>query len=256
TSDSVTLILRYVPQGLEEEHPDKVRQKFGLPEDIVSDCGPQFTSRVCRELLERLNITEEAHQNLSKAIANYKRKADVKRGQTPQYVSGQQVWVSTKDGRSGPSGKLEVKYEGPYTILWWINDVTYHVGLPRHRKASQAFHVSALKLVVEGPLTEEGHPLGSPPSPIDIVGGRAYRVRVLLDSHRRGKGLQYLIDWEGFGPEKRFWILSSQVLDPDLTTSFHWEHPKKPAPRQPDQPHISRQAGSSGGFCHKRLVHS
>ncbi|KAK1788777.1 hypothetical protein P4O66_002584 [Electrophorus voltai] len=34
----------------------QVFRQFGLPEDIVSDWGPQFTSRVWRELLGKLNI--------------------------------------------------------------------------------------------------------------------------------------------------------------------------------------------------------
>ncbi|KAK1795749.1 hypothetical protein P4O66_001228 [Electrophorus voltai] len=35
----------------------QVFRQFGLPEDIVLDRGPQFTSRVWKELLDKLNIT-------------------------------------------------------------------------------------------------------------------------------------------------------------------------------------------------------
>ncbi|KAK1797509.1 hypothetical protein P4O66_000801 [Electrophorus voltai] len=35
----------------------QVFHRFGLPEDIVSDRGPQFTSWICKELLGKLNIT-------------------------------------------------------------------------------------------------------------------------------------------------------------------------------------------------------
>ncbi|KAK1794637.1 hypothetical protein P4O66_001353 [Electrophorus voltai] len=64
-----------------------------------------------------------------------------------------------------PGGPLALwaKYEGPYTITSRVNEVTYRLGLPGHSQASRAFHVSALKPVVEGPLSEKGGPLGAPP---------------------------------------------------------------------------------------------
>ncbi|KAK1792066.1 hypothetical protein P4O66_001843 [Electrophorus voltai] len=179
--------------------------QFGLTEDIVSDRGSQFSLQVWKELLGKLNITvglmsgyhpkangqwcqcnervwEETHQHLCKAVPAYTREADRRRGETPQYEMGQKVWVATKDSRAGPTGKLVVKYAGPYAITGRVNNVTYKVGLPGSSQASRAFHVSALKLVAEGPLVEESGVSEPPSPPLETEGGPAYRVQTLLDS--------------------------------------------------------------------------
>ncbi|KAK1789716.1 hypothetical protein P4O66_015612, partial [Electrophorus voltai] len=226
-----------------------------LPKDIVSDQGPQFTSRVWKELLGKLNIMvsltsgyhpqaneqvervnwpeadrwcqesewtwEETHQNLCRAIPGYKRKADKKRGETPKYEIRQKVWASTRDGRAGATGKLKARYEGPYSTTGRVNEVTYRVGLTGSSQASRAFHVSSLKPVREGPFTEEGDSPEIPPLPLVMAEDPVYRVHSLLNSRRRGWGLQYLVDWKGYGPEEHCWVPASQVLDPDLIASFH-----------------------------------
>ncbi|KAK3526549.1 hypothetical protein QTP70_030771, partial [Hemibagrus guttatus] len=131
-----------------------------------------------------------------------------------------------------PCRKLSPRFTDLFTILRQINPVTYKLQLPPEYRIHPTFHVSLLKPHHPSvfPSTEPGGDVAEPPLPLLLDDGAAYGVKEILDSQRRGGQLEYLVDWEGYGPEERSWIPRDDILDPNLLETFHSTHPHRPAP--------------------------
>ncbi|KAL0176566.1 hypothetical protein M9458_028896, partial [Cirrhinus mrigala] len=185
---------------------------------------------------ESERVWDSAHHHLQQAIRRDKHFADARRRIAPLYQPGDSVWLSTRDLRLRlPCRKLSPRYIGPFKILRQINDVTFQLQLPPRYRIHPTFHVSLLKPYFPSATETPGAEAGTPPPEI-LDQPSIYTVNQILDSRRRGGRMEYLIDWEGYGPEERSWVPRDDVLDPSLLTDFHRDHPERPAPRGRGRP--------------------
>ncbi len=198
----------------------------------------------------------QAHLHLRHAVRRNQVQADRHRRHNPEYHVGQWVWLSARDLRLHlPCRKLSPRYVGPFQITRQITPVSFELNLPNHYRISPTFHVSLLK-PTDDPGEGPEEPLeDADPLPISREEEEIYQVRELLDSRRRGRTLQYLVDWEGYGPEERSWVDTEDILDPSLVEEFHRDHPERPAPRPRGRPRRRppprfRSRSQGGGLCH------
>ena len=160
-------------------------------------------------------VWKAARRTLLKTVSEMKRFADRRHRPAPCLSMGQKVWLLAWDiPLRTTCPKLAPWYIGPFPITRILTPTAVRLGLPPPLSCIHpVFHISRIKPYVTSDLHP---PAKAPPPPRLIDGDHVYTVRRLLKVRNRGGGRQFLVQWEGYGPEENSWIPERHVLDPPL----------------------------------------
>jgi len=123
---------------------------------------------------------------------------------------------------SALSRKLAARFIGPFVVERVVNPVTYRLKLPASLKIHPVFHVSMLQPWRVDSEFPAHQPALTRPPPVDVADHR-FLVEQLLDKRTRGRRVEYLVRWEGYGPEDDLWEPAHHI-DSDLIADFEASH--------------------------------
>ncbi|CAF4895233.1 unnamed protein product [Pieris macdunnoughi] len=105
-------------------------RQLRLPADIVTGRPPDTPESVTEYAADLRNKLHEIHEHVrasqSKISETTKIRYDRKTNHI-EFKEGSQVWLHNPTKRKGKSPKLQADWDGPYTIITKINDVTYRI---------------------------------------------------------------------------------------------------------------------------------
>ena len=195
---------------------------YDLRFDPLSDIPVSSPSAIVKaknlhELHDLLKINLSHSQKAAEKYYNLKRK------DLSPFSVGDLVWLLARNIKTqAPTKKLAHRRLGPYKVTAVINPVAYRLALPPEARIFNVFHISLLE---KYKVPRNPSPLPSLPV---LESENMYEIAAFLDSRLRNGKVEYFIDWSGYGPEDRTWIvLDDPNAFPELL-EFHRRFPSKP----------------------------
>jgi len=145
-----------------------------------------------------------------------------KKRRNPQGLKvGDHVWLENKNIQSNrPSKKLDNKRYGPFRVLKDIGSGVFQLELPEGWMIHNVFNKDLLTRCVE-PKFKGQHKEPAPP-PTIINEEEEYEVEEVWKHRTRGRGMQYLVHWKGYGDEHDQWITESGLPHAKQAIEDYW----------------------------------
>jgi hypothetical protein len=178
------------------------------------------------------NLHTELRAEIAYAQAAHAEQANKTRYPDPVLELGDRVWLRWKHVKTTrPSGKLDYKLIGPYTILERVGSRAYTLDLPPSIQLHPVFHISLLEPAEPDSEPIPGH-IQPPPPPVIIDNEKEWELEEIVDSRQYRNQLQYRVKWTGFHDQDKAWYPAMNFENSqDAVQQFHTRYPQKPAPR-------------------------
>src|SRR5882757_3702611 len=164
---------------------------------------------------------------MEKAAESMKRFYNRKHHPSRKYTEGQRVWLDAQNLKTfRPSKKLDQKKLGLFKVIKKIGRSAYQIQLPASWTRIYLVFNEVLLTPVDNPqFVQQIEP--EPPGPINMEGETEYEVEEVVSSWKRGRGIQYLIKWKGYGNEENTWEARRNMEKAkDAIRDFHRKYPQ------------------------------
>ena len=183
---------------------------FLLPESVREANGPSYSlSPDSKNFLETLDMhRSSARRAIAKAQDEQAQQFNKGRRAVPDFKKGDRVlvnphsldWVDMK----GSGRKLKQRWIGPFEITQRINPNVFRLRMSDKYPGLPVFNIQHLKKYDESPK-EWGERTIMPESRRPQKESEEYEVEAIVGHRRKGKTLQYLVRWVGYGPQFDTW---------------------------------------------------
>ena len=131
-------------------------------------------------------------------------------------------WVYKWKGKKRVA-KFMPRHDGPYTVTHTFPERSeYTLKLPNNPNTFPGFHANLLKrFIPNDPSLFPDRELSRPGPVITEDGIEEWFVDKIVDARRRGRGVQYLVRYEGYGKEHDEWRPGAEMTDTDALE--RWE---------------------------------
>jgi hypothetical protein len=180
---------------------------------------------------DRVRRLHDVHQemkfNIALAQESHEYYYNKKVIQPPIYKIGDKVWLSSKNIHSKrPTGKLDHKRLGPFSISDIIGSRSYKLNLPPTMKIHPVFHVNLLEPYIQDKIPGR---LPQPIPPVQVDSHQEYEVEKIVDSKISRNQLKYLVHWKGYSIMDRTWEPTQNLQNcQDLINQFHRQYSDRP----------------------------
>jgi hypothetical protein len=166
---------------------------------LLAPASPSLAPAAVDRAHEFLQRTAEIKAQLQQAQTDSSRFTNHSHLPTPPLCVGDLVFLDCRYIKTNhPCAKLEAKKLCPFKISAIINPIAFRLKLPATMKIHNVFHVSLLSPKPPTPFRT----VTPPPLPVIIDDDQEWEVAAILDSKSRGRGVVYLVNWVGYGPEE------------------------------------------------------